>query len=290
MEILDHKAVADHISAWLRERLTIGGILRPAVLGLSGGIDSALVALLCLHGKIPLRAVNMPCHSSRWSHDRAAALAKDFGFDLLTVDLTECSDLIAASVDAGFAADPTRNDRGGLYSCLRAPVLDYVAKRVGGLIVGTGNRDEDRIVRYFAKRGDGAVDISPIADLHKSEVKKMFAWLSGPVARPASAQGILDAKPSADLWGGAEQYDEDELGLTYDQVEEVDRFVTRAVPDFWTAPSVADREEALKNVAVPPGLLPVIMKVSAIELATKHKENGNIPICHVHDHVQWFKE
>jgi len=290
MEILSHKAVADHISAWLREHLTIVGTLRPAVLGLSGGIDSALIALLCLYGKIPLKAVSMPCHSSQWSRDRAAALAKDFGIDLLTVELTDCADLISGSVDGQMDGSPNRNDLAGLFSCLRAPVLDYVAKRVGGMIVGTGNRDEDRIVRYFAKRGDGAVDLSPIADLHKSEVKQMFAWLAGTVAPPESAKAILEAKPSADLWGGAEQYDEDELGLTYDQVEEVDRFISRAVPGFWSLSSATAREDALLNIVMPPELRQAILKVSGIELATKHKENPNIPICSVHDHTLWFKE
>jgi NAD+ synthase len=88
-----------------------------------------------------------------------------------------------------------------------------VAKLTKGLIVGTGNRDEDEMTRYFQKRGDGAVDISPIAKLHKSEVYQLLKFLECP-------QSILDATPSADLWGpGSGQADEVELGMTYQEVE-----------------------------------------------------------------------
>jgi NAD+ synthetase len=183
---------------------------------------------------------------------------------------------------------PNRDDLANLFSCTRAPILDYVSKCTKGRIIGTGNRDEDNIIRYFSKRGDGAVDLSPIADLHKSEVRQMFAWLATNLhggVMPESAQAILVAKPSADLWGGAEQYDEEELGLPYDLVEWVDEFVAKqdggnfwslnkdareSLLTFWTLESKCSLAEA-----------GIIRKVSEIELYTKHKANPNIPVCPV---------
>ena len=293
MKVKNPKHVADLISHWLREHMEKRGVgkFATAVIGLSGGIDSALVALLCKYAKLDVLCVNMPCCSSRWSMERAMALAKDFDLRIIEVDATALAKMIEWNIlNLLNQKSLNREHSASLYSCIRTPILDYVSKCVGGRIVGTGNRDEDFIVRYFSKRGDGAVDLSPIADLHKSEVRQMFEWLATTLSHgvmPESARTILSAKPSADLWGGAPQYDEDELGFTYDQVEWVDRFVAKnSTEDFWFSDGFhrnwlidqwvvggkCSREEA-----------DLILKISAIELATKHKANPNIPVCKLHD-------
>jgi len=311
VKVKDPKAIIEHIGQWLREKLTIKPDHEPvAVIGLSGGIDSALVALICLYNNIEVVTVNMSCHSSKWSFDRAQEFTSTYRLKFISIPLTDAADNILDWADhglygyrlgrLGWAQLPKQDmiDRGSFFSCLRAPVLDYVAKRVGGLIVGTGNRDEDFILRYFNKRGDGAVDLSPIADLHKSEVRQLFEWLAFECAptsfkgeMPPAADAILEAKPSADLWGGEPQYDEDELGLTYDQVEEVDKIVEVLEPEFWSL-GLQDREFEinlwLDNEMISNNEAEIIRKVSAMELVTKHKANPNIPVCPIREHDEWF--
>lgn len=298
MKIRDHKIIADRVANWLRQKLkkNEAGTFYTPVTGLSGGVDSALVALLCKYAKLEVLCVNMPCHSSQWSIDRSYALANDFDLKIISIDATESADIIGKQVNVSLGIQsPDKMNLAGLYSCSRAPILDYVAKCANGLIIGTGNRDEDYILRYFAKRGDGAVDLSPIADLHKSEVRQMFSWIAKYLNNgtlPNSAKNILDAKPSADLWGGEPQYDEDELGLTYDQVEWVDRFVEKkSHVDFWALDST-DREHLINNLTThslcTAEEAALIRKISNIELSTKHKANPNIPVCKVHDLIEAF--
>ncbi|KKR86325.1 MAG: NH(3)-dependent NAD(+) synthetase [Candidatus Uhrbacteria bacterium GW2011_GWC2_41_11] len=317
MKVVIPQAVVGHIGSWLRERLTVNGKILTAVVGLSGGIDSGLVALICKYHGIPLVCVNMPCHSSAWSMIRAKNLADEYGLKFMIVETTKAADLIRSQVEAGLDIeedDISRNDLAGLYSTSRSPVLDFVAKTVryrddedssivkGGMIVGTGNRDEDGIVRYFAKRGDGAVDLSPIADLHKSEVCQVFEWLATRLANMNGrmtiypfAQAILNAKPSADLWGGQEQYDEDELGCTYAEVEWVDEFVTDLIPSFFRRSSEQKENwiaDWVRKGMVTEDQVDLIRKITAIEKSTRHKENPDIPVCRVHTafmNEPWFE-
>lgn len=290
MKIQNHKIIADSIADWLKQRLkkNDGVTYFVPVVGLSGGVDSSLIALLCKYLGLDVLCVNMPCHSSKWSIDRSLALASDYNLKVISVDATEAADIISNQVNNSLRITVSdKMNLAGLYSCSRAPILDYVAKCAGGLIIGTGNRDEDYILRYFAKRGDGAVDLSPIADLHKSEVKQMFEWIAttlngGTLA--VSAKNILDAKPSADLWGGEPQYDEEELGLSYDQVEWADRFVAKSTPNFWTL-NEEERKSLIQNwidaSKCTAEEAELIQKVSKIEISTKHKANPNIPVCEV---------
>lgn len=211
------EVMCDEIKAWIKARMEDAKAETPVV-GLSGGADSALVAILCKEAFPNTICVRMPCHSSASSLARAAELAEKFQIRMITVDLYSAFQSIADQVTWGLNPGSSPNDasnaaNGALRSCLRAPTLDYVAKLTNGLIIGTGNRDEDEVTRYFQKRGDGCVDISPIAKLHKSEVYQLLKWLDCP-------QSIIDAKPSADLWGpDSGQEDEKELGLTYEEIE-----------------------------------------------------------------------
>lgn len=209
-------AIVAHIQSKAKEANA-----KTLVVGLSGGIDSALVALLCKRTGLPTITVAMPCQSSPSSVRRAAELAQAQDLPFITVDLATAFETISSQLPTDltevFSEVPdtgrTNDTEGALRSCLRAPTLDYVGKRTQGLIVGTGNRDEDEFTRYFQKRGDGSVDFSPIAQLHKTEVRALSKFLG-------CTQAILDAVPSADLWGpDAGQQDEKQLGMTYDEIE-----------------------------------------------------------------------
>lgn len=201
--------VVDGLVNWIKEQVKNAGA-SGGVFGLSGGADSALVAILTKRA-FPENStgVLMPCHSSSSSLDRAYELAKSIDLKTVKVDLSAAHNDIVGQL--GSPAD--KMARAGLRSCLRAPTLDFVAKLNNALIVGTGNRDEDELARYYQKRGDGSVDISPIAKLHKSEVYQLLTFLKCP-------QSIIDAVPTADLWGpDSGQADEKELGITYPEME-----------------------------------------------------------------------
>lgn len=325
MSVVNHSKLANHISSWIRDYAQKAGI-QTLVLGLSGGVDSALVALLCKQTNMPLVCVNMPCHSSSTAFERAAAFAEDYDIRLLKIDLSEAHNSIYSQ--AGKKGPPFEVSNvngpehpiavGGLRSCLRAPTLSFFANAYRGLIIGTGNRSEDNITRYFQKYGDGCVDISPIADLFKSEVYELFNYLAtykfSPDAvyresewregRPTpatdyrmadSARAIYDAKPTADLWGpDSGQEDEKELGITYDEIEWADREDMRT--DY-----VEHHTEAIGATRHTPGIIfddadpakrpdfyrytgrqqTVLCKLHQMEKISRHKANPNLPVCRV---------
>lgn len=265
--IRDCQATFDALVDWTRARLRDAGA-EGAVAGISGGADSALVGYV-IRAAAGDRALGviMPCHSSAWARERAEALATAAGLCVVRIDLTGAYDLIERQFGEQLAAagrpyDPGLAEIGALRSTLRAPALDFAAKLVRGVIVGTGNRDEDGLVRYFQKRGDGAVDISPIAGLHKSEVYQLLEHLGAPRA-------IIEAPPSADLWGPERpQHDEEEMGLTYAQVE------WAAVQDDRYGVVTGNRQ-GIPAADLPYGYAPeeqrVLAKVRQMERATRHK-------------------
>lgn len=312
MAILDCKKTANHISNWIKSYADNAGI-QTLVLGLSGGIDSALVALLCKMTGKPLVCVNMPCHSSSSAFLRAEAFSKEFNLNLAKVDLSPAHDAIYGQAllqgpGKNIKADMTSNLAvGGLRSCLRAPTLSYFANATRGLIVGTGNRSEDNITRYFQKYGDGCVDISPISDLFKNEVYELFKFLSEKMFFdmncsdpmmiggyfPPGAKAIYDAKPTADLWGpDAGQEDEKELGITYDEIEWADREDMRTA---YCIEGIAGHDQDVPGVIFndsDPAKHPefyrytgrqqqVIARLHQLEKISRHKMNANLPCCKV---------
>lgn len=302
MAILNHKKTADYITNWIRDYATNAGI-KSLILGLSGGIDSALVALLCKRTGLPLICVSMPCHSSETAWLRAQAFANTYGLNLTKIDLSAAHDSVygqAKTANLSFPGDLNNPIAvGGLRSCLRAPTLSFFANTYRGIIMGTGNRSEDHITRYFQKFGDGCVDICPVADLFKSEIRDLFTYLAGSMHdvmkdnyMPGSAQAILDAKPTADLWGpDSDQTDESELGITYDEIEWADREDMRT----------QENHSRLSSEEIIPGIIfsnedpakssnffrytarqkEVIAKLHQLEKISRHKFNPNLPVCQV---------
>lgn len=265
---------ADTMIEWI-EQQSRNANAKSLVIGVSGGIDSALVAALASKTSMPVHAVKMPCHSNREHVARANEVIETFNLNEYHVDLEAAFNSIQLQIPHNLnAASPQRHQAafGALRSCLRSPVLDFVGKIFDGIILGTGNKDEDYLIRYFQKRGDGCVDISPIADLHKSEVYTVAKFLGVP-------SSVLAAVPSADLWGADhEQTDEGELGFSYSYVE----FASR-LAKHWKVPARGEdliAEFIEKDIAkLTPEIKEVILKIAKMEIGTRHKENPNIPIC-----------
>lgn len=197
--------VSERLIAWLRERAGEAGTLG-AVVGISGGVDSAAVAALCLRAfPETTLGVIIPCHSDPRDIEDAEAFCAALGLPHTKVVLDATFDALTAALrDGGQPADH-RMALANLRPRLRMATLYYFANRLNRLVVGTGNRSE-AYVGYFTKHGDGGVDVQPIGGLVKSEVREMATYLGVPRA-------IVDRTPSAGLWPG--QTDEDEMGLTY---------------------------------------------------------------------------
>jgi NAD+ synthase len=206
--------LAQRLTTWIREQVTQAGC-RGLVIGLSGGIDSAVVAALCHHA-FPDNtiAIVMPCHSDRADIDDAQLVARKLGIPTATVTLDDTFDsLLEALPDSGFDPDTRRLAEANLKPRLRMTALYYFANRLRYLVAGTCNRSEIA-VGYATKYGDSGADILPLANLLKSQVRELASYLGVPEA-------IIEKAPSAGLWQG--QTDEGEMGVTY---EELDRYLS----------------------------------------------------------------
>ena len=201
--------VREKIVKWLKTYIQESG-MNGFVVGISGGIDSAVASTLCAETGYPVLAVSMPIHQDPTLHNRSE-IQKDWLSKKYTNVLTENIDLsqtydqfklAVISSELGYANSKAR---------LRMTTLYGLAAAHGFLVVGTGNKIEDFGVGFFTKYGDGGVDISPIADLTKTEVYELARELDVP-------QEIQEAAPTDGLWDDGRQ-DEDQLGATYAELE-----------------------------------------------------------------------
>lgn len=205
--------LAQRFVAWLREQVARANC-QGVVFGLSGGLDSSVVAVLCQRA-FPDNslAVVMPCHSSEADVDDARLVAREFGILTVTVTLNEVFDsLLKAIPEREYDPDTQKVADANLKPRLRMSTLYYFANRLRYLVVGTGNRSEIA-VGYSTKYGDSGADILPLGNLLKSQVRELASHLGIP-------HRIIEKTPSADLWEG--QTDEGEMGLSY---EELDRYL-----------------------------------------------------------------
>jgi len=205
------KERVERITHWIRDKVLEAGA-RGAVVGLSGGIDSSVVAVLCKR-VFPddTLAVIMPCHSHPQDMQDALQVAKRFAIRYFIVDLGPVYDKLLEMVlknvgESHFIAEANIKSR------LRMTTLYYYANLYNYLVVGTGNKSEI-LTGYFTKYGDGGVDIEPIGNLLKTEVYEVASILDIP-------ENIINKKPSAGLWVG--QTDQQEMGVTY---EELDKYL-----------------------------------------------------------------
>ncbi|MBY9009238.1 MAG: NAD+ synthase [Candidatus Lokiarchaeota archaeon] len=182
------------------------------IVGLSGGIDSAVTAALCIKalGKKNIFGLGLPCGSLSQDLEDAKLVAKSLEIDFTVLDLNPAYEKFLSLISPIYKKNNIAN--ANLKPRLRMTALYFYGQTKGkSLIAGTSNRAE-LAIGYFTKYGDGAVDFEPIASLYKQEVRKLAKILSIP-------KKIITKPPSAGLWAG--QTDEDEIGLTYDIIDEI---------------------------------------------------------------------
>lgn len=212
----DWLAIADRLAEWIAGHVRSAG-LRGTILGLSGGVDSAVAAALCRRavGDDAL-AILMPCHSAPEDFTDAELVARTLGIATMSVDLTDAYDALTAALDSaakghGDALSPghQRLAEANIKPRLRMITLYHYANRTGRLVIGTGNRAEIH-VGYSTKYGDAGADLLPLANLLKREVRALGRAVGLP-------DRIIDRVPSAGLWPG--QTDESEMGLSYHDLD-----------------------------------------------------------------------
>lgn len=236
---MDAQKVCKQLVSWITEQVQSANA-RGVVVGISGGIDSAVVAALCKRA-FPDASLGliMPCHSNPEDVEDARLVADSLDMDVKIIDLSPIYDAFVrlfTDTPAGSPSTPSQPDPGRLDLAnanikprLRMITLYHFANRLNYLVVGTGNKSE-LTVGYFTKYGDGGVDLLPIGGLVKGQVRELARHLGIP-------ERIIIKPPSAGLWPG--QTDEQEMGLTY---EDLDRYILTGK----AAPEVAQRIESLK--------------------------------------------
>jgi len=203
----------DHVVDWLRDQVKVSGT-NGILVGLSGGIDSSVVANL-IKRAFPESSLGviLPCKSNDKDKADGEAVAIAAGLDFVEVDLSSTHETLLASIQSAVSDLNTTNHQltdANLRARLRMSTLYGIANNMGYLVAGTDNAAE-LLTGYFTKYGDGGVDILPLANLTKREVFQWARHLGVP-------QSVIDRKPSAGLWEG--QTDEDEMGVTYDAIDD----------------------------------------------------------------------
>jgi NAD+ synthase len=220
---------ADRISVWLRER-AMSANARGYVFGLSGGIDSAVVAKLCQLA-FPQRVLGvlLPCYSHPQDEIDARLVASTFSIPVARVDLGPAFDVLTEALTHAVKGLPSHVDsvdirqqmpEANLKPRLRMASVYFMANSMNYLVAGTGNRSEITL-GYYTKYGDGGVDVLPIGGLLKSEVRTLAAELGVP-------DRIITKPPTAGLWVG--QTDEAEMGFSYETLEQYLTGGAAAVP------------------------------------------------------------
>ena len=212
---INSEKVNSHIVNWLKsyaESAKVNGF----VVGISGGIDSALTSTLCAQTGLQTLCVEMPIHQAQSHVNRAqehiAQLKERFPNVTDTrVDLTPVFESMKAEIPGSNNEAKLNLSLANTRARLRMTTLYYLAGIQGLLVAGTGNKVEDFGVGFFTKYGDGGVDLSPIADLLKSDVRALAKYLNVP-------DSILNAAPTDGLFGD-DRSDEDQLGASYPELE-----------------------------------------------------------------------
>ncbi len=207
--------VIDHIVNWLKDYATKANI-NGFVIGISGGIDSAVTSTLCAKTGLQVLCVEMPIHQAQSQVNRAkehiSQLKERFkNVSDSRVDLTPVFEEFKSSVPQSDSEVKLNLSLANTRARLRMTTLYYLAGIHDYLVAGTGNKVEDFGVGFYTKYGDGGVDISPIADLLKSEVYELAKILLVP-------DSIQDAAPTDGLFGDSRS-DEDQIGASYDELE-----------------------------------------------------------------------
>lgn len=207
--------VVDHIVNWLKDYAANANI-KGFTIGISGGIDSAVTSTLCARTGLELLCLEMPIHQAENQVGRAERhiewlMGNYKNVSRQLVNLTPVFDSLVASLPPVANEEERFMALANTRARLRMTSLYYFAALKGYLVAGTGNKVEDFGVGFFTKYGDGGVDLSPIADLLKSEVYEIAKYLG-------VNEEVIKAAPTDGLWGD-DRTDEDQIGATYPELE-----------------------------------------------------------------------
>ena len=207
--------VTQYIVSWLKEYASNAGV-KGFVIGVSGGIDSAVASTLCAKTGYPTLCLEMPIHQEENQVNRATrhiSFLKNHFKNVTSnrVNLTPVFNSLVEAMPKVVNEDDRFMSLANTRARLRMTSLYYFAGLDNLLVAGTGNKVEDFGVGFYTKYGDGGVDLSPIADLMKSEVYEIANFLK-------INKEIQEAAPTDGLWGD-DRTDEDQLGASYDELE-----------------------------------------------------------------------
>lgn len=224
---MQSERIIEHIVSWLKE-YTSNSKMKGFVVGVSGGVDSAVVSTLCAKTGFPVLCVEMPIHQAQSQVDLArehlTQLKKRFAnVTNIQTDLTNTFESLKSALPDTDEKEQEELSLANTRSRLRMTTLYYFAGLHRFLVVGTGNKIEDFGVGFFTKYGDGGVDLSPIADLTKSEVYKIAEKLDVP-------QSILKTSPTDGLFGDS-RTDEMQLGASYPELEKAMKQMEKGVDE-----------------------------------------------------------
>ena len=256
---MNTKEVIEHIKKWLYSYHSQSST-KGFVIGISGGIDSALTSTLVAETNIPLLCIEMPINQNKNQVSRGKNHILWLKENYNNVKSIECDLTGIFEQFKSISAEKNKNQLLALAntrSRLRMTTLYYYAQLNNALVVGTGNKVEDFGIGFYTKYGDGGVDLSPIADLMKSEVFQLAKALK-------INKEILVAPPTDGLWDN-DQTDEDQIGATYDELE-------------W-----AMKNNQTKNLSK--RQQEVIEIYNKFHAANKHKMMA-IPVCNIPDDLK----
>lgn len=232
--------VIDHIVDWLRNYAENAGI-HGFVIGVSGGIDSAVTSTLCARTGLQLLCVEMPIHQGvnqvTRANDHINWLQSNFKkVSRQEVELTPVFDSLIAALPPVKDVSEREMSLANTRARLRMTTLYYFAALKGYLVAGTGNKVEDFGIGFYTKYGDGGVDLSPIADLLKTEVYEIGAALG-------IIESIMQAAPTDGLWGD-HRTDEDQIGASYPELE----WAMKAIDSGLSESDFSDRQREVMTI------------------------------------------
>ncbi|SDS17741.1 NAD+ synthase [Gillisia sp. Hel1_33_143] len=262
---MDTEKVVEHIVTWLKD-YAVSASMNGFVIGISGGIDSAVTSTLCARTGLRTLCLEMPIHQAPTQVTRAqnhiTSLKQQFAnISSLPVDLTNVFEQFMTAVPQAEVSATKDLSLANTRARLRMTTLYYFAGLHRYLVAGTGNKVEDFGVGFFTKYGDGGVDLSPIADLTKSEVYEIAKYLN-------INNEIITAAPTDGLFGD-DRSDEDQLGASYDELEWA---MKQDTPDVNVEEFTSREKEVFK----------IYIRLNRMN---QHKMNP-IPVCEIPVHLK----